>query len=313
MPGRLLLPLGWGSRAAASGGSGHRRQRKRKVVSLARSTTTEEYPTSMAIRPWFTLALCLGVLAPQDLGAVDLLAHRAVYKMSLLSAAGGSDVVGAEGAMFYRFVRACDGWTVENRTYLRLSYENGADTETVWTYASWEANDGLGFRFHARYDQNGRIVEKLEGQANLSARGAAGTAKFVQPAEKEIALPKGTLFPTEHMRAFIDAAEAGESRLARVVFDGASVDNPFLVNALFGPLSDADAKALAKAAGLEVLPSWWTRMAFFPYYGADALPEFEIGANYRADGVADDITQHFDDFTLKVRLNELEFLPAPEC
>ena len=267
----------------------------------------------MTIRLWLPLALCFGILAPQHLGAVELLAHRAVYKMSLLSSTRGSDVVGADGAMFYRFSRACDGWTVENRTYLRLTYENGAHTESIWTYASWEADDGPGFRFHARYDQNGRMVEKLEGQANLSAKGAAGTARFVGPAETVIDLPKGTLFRTEHMRAFIEAAEAGGKTLTRIVFDGASIDNPFLVNAVFGPLSDADAKALAKAAGLEAVPSWWTRMAFFPHHSPAELPDFEIGANYRADGVADSITQHFEEFALQVKLNELEVLPAPDC
>jgi hypothetical protein len=267
----------------------------------------------MAMRSWLLLTLCLVTVAPPGLGAVELLPHRAVYLMSLISATRASEVVGAEGAMFYRFAQGCDGWTIENRTYLRLTYENGADAETVWNYASWEANDGLGFRFHARYDQNGTIIEKLEGEADLSGKGAAGTARFVRPAEKVVELPEGTMFPTEHMRKFIDVAAAGGRSLTQVVFDGASLDNPFLVNAVFGPLPQADADALTAATGLEPAAAWWTRMAFFPYYSATALPEFEIGAAYRADGVADSITQHFDEFSLKVRLKELEVLPPPDC
>ncbi len=267
----------------------------------------------MANRSRFLLALFLVIVAPQGLGAVELLAHRAVYRMSLISATRGSEVVAADGAMLYRFAQECDGWTTENRTYLRLTYESGADAETVWNYASWEANDGLGFRFHARYDQNGRIIEKLEGEANLAGKGAAGTARFVRPAEKVIELPEGTLFPTEHMRKFIAAAVAGDKSLSQVVFDGASLDNPFLVNAVFGPLAQADADALTAAAGLAPAPAWWMRMAFFPYFSPTALPEFEIGATYRADGIADSITQHFDEFTLKVRLKELEVLPPPDC
>ena len=267
----------------------------------------------IANRCWFLLVLALVTVAPQSLGAVELLAHRAVYRMSLISATRASDVVGADGAMFYRFAQACDGWTTENRTYLRLTYEGGANAETVWNYASWEAKDGLAFRFHVRYDHNGRVIEKLEGEADLVEKGAGGTARFVRPAEKVIDLPEGTLFPTEHMREFIEAAVAGGKTLSRVVFDGASVDNPFLVNAVFGPLPQADADDVAEASGLEPAPAWWTRMAFFPYFSPKALPEFEIGAAYRADGVADSITQHFDDFTLKVRLKELEVLPPPDC
>jgi hypothetical protein len=267
----------------------------------------------MANRFCLVLALCLVTVAPPGLGAVELLPHRAVYRMSLISATRGSQVVGADGAMFYRFAQACDGWTIENRTYLRLTYESGADAETVWNYASWEANDGLGFRFHARYDQDGRIVERLDGEADLSGKGAAGTARFVRPAETVVDLPEGTLFPTEHMRKLMDVAAAGGKSLTEVVFDGASLDNPFLVNALLGPLSQADADALAAATGLAPAPAWWTRMAFFPYFSSTMLPEFELGAEYRADGVADSITQHFDDFSLKVRLKELEVLPPPDC
>ncbi|MGF1641802.1 MAG: EipB family protein [Rhodospirillales bacterium] len=267
----------------------------------------------MAKCSWILLCLTLGALTPRDLAAVELLAHRAVYRMSLLDVARGSDVIGADGTMLYRFARGCDGWTIENRTQLRLVYGGGVVAETVWTYASWEADDGLGFRFLARYDQNGRTIERLEGRATLSAKGGGGTARFVRPEEKEVALPKGTLFPTEHMRVFVDAATAGETRLSRVVFDGASLDNPFLVNAVFAPLAADGADALAAAAGLGSVPTWWTRMAFFPYYTASAMPEFEIGANYRADGVADGITQHFDTFSLQVGLTALQALPPPDC
>jgi len=54
----------------------------------------------MANRFCLLLALCLVTVAPPGLGAVELLPHRAVYRMSLISATRGSQVVGADGAMF---------------------------------------------------------------------------------------------------------------------------------------------------------------------------------------------------------------------
>lgn len=245
--------------------------------------------------------------------ASDMQPHRALYSIALANAAGGADVVSASGAMIYRFARACDGWTVENRTFLRLLYENDTATDTLWSFASWESADGLRFRFHTRYDQDGRTVEKLEGQAVLQSPGGSGTAQFAEPQELSIDLPAGTIFPTEHVRQTIAAAESGRTVLSRIVFDGASVDNPYMINAVFGSLPGAEAEALAERLGLPARPAWWTRMAFYPLQADDAVPEFEMGAQYRSDGIAERILQTFDDFSLEIRLKEIELLPTPDC
>jgi hypothetical protein len=263
---------------------------------------------ALAVASALTLAPVPALPSP-----TELLSHRAVYRMSLASAGQRSEVLAAEGTMTYRFARTCDGWTVENRTELRLAYETGTDTETLWTFTSWESIDGLSFRFRARYSQDGTVVEKLEGQAGLDRAGGAGTAHFTQPEDRVVELPVGTLFPTEHMQQMIRAAERNETTLSRVVFDGASVDNPYLVFAIFNRLPEADALKLGQAASLPWAPAWWTRMAFFPHGTDEPLPEFEIGAHYRADGVADRIVQQFETFSLDVRLKELEKLPFPDC
>lgn len=266
----------------------------------------------MMRRFWFGLVLCLAA-APARLEAAELLSHRAIYRMSLGDATGGSDVVAADGMMLYRFAEGCDGWTVENRTYLRLRYERGTDSETVWTFVSWEAADGLSFRFNARYEQDGSVIEKLRGEANLERAGGGGSARFSLPADEVVDLPKGAMFPTEHMVKLIATGQAGDHILNEVVFDGSSLDNPYSVSAVMSALPAADAEALAKTAGLPSSPAWWVRMAFFPYRGEDSVPEFELGARYREDGVADEITQHFDNFSLVLRLKELEVLPKPDC
>lgn len=257
--------------------------------------------------------LALGDAGSGSAGTINLQPHRAIYKMGLARSAGRSDVTAASGSMFYRFAQGCDGWTVENRTVLRLSYETGGDVETVWSFASWESADGLKFRFYARYEQDGAQVERLEGRASLAGPGGGGSVEFSEPEGRTTTLPQGTVFPTEHLRALIAAAERGEVRLTRVVFDGASADNPYLVAAMMGPLAAAGTSALAEKTKLPSLPAWWTQMAFFPYLQKAANPEFEIGAEYRADGIADRIVQRFDTFALDARLSEFETLAKPDC
>jgi len=251
-------------------------------------------------------------LAPVLVAAMDLQPHRGVYRMVLASASRASEIVSANGVMTYRFGRGCDGWTVENRTTLRLLYQDDTESDTVWSFVSWESLDGRQFRFHARYDQDGRTMEKLDGVADLEGIGGAGRARFAEPA-KQIALPMGTVFPTTHLRQVLEAAAAGRGSLARVVFDGASLDNPYQVSARFGPLPADVAAQIGKAFGLAPQPGWWSRMAFFPAEGREAVPDFEMGAQYRADGIADNIVQQFDTFSLDVRLKELELLPPPDC
>lgn len=261
------------------------------------------------------LSLCCFLLltGARPTTAIELQPHRAIYRMSLARADRPSDVVSADGLMLYQFARGCDGWTVENRTVLRLGYENETTTETVWSFVSWESMDGRQFRFRARYDQDGHQVEKLTGRADLPGHGKEGVARFFDPEEGTQALPVGVLFPTHHMREVIAAAMAGKHQLTRLVFDGASLDNPYLVSAAFGQRSDAAAAALAKTAGLPQMPVWWTRMAFFPEDSLDAEPEFEIDAEYRSDGIADHIVQRFESFALDVRLIRVQVLPPPDC
>lgn len=263
------------------------------------------------------LALLVAVPAalPARAGNAKLLPHRAAYALSLSSSHGGSGIVAARGTMIYEFGRRCDGWTVENRTHLNLIYEGGDDAETRWDFASWESLDGRSFRFRAHFTDRGRTVERIAGRASRNENGS-GTAYLSEPEASEIQLPAGTLFPTEHLEQMIDAAERGDRALTRVVFDGASVENPYLVHALFGPLPVPDATAMAKATGLPAESTWWSRLAFFPEgaKGPDAAtPEFELGARYRSDGVADHITQHFAEFSLDVKLQALEQLPPPDC
>jgi hypothetical protein len=263
-----------------------------------------------------TLLLLLAAVLPPTRDAVavavTLQPHQAVYRMTLASSTASSEVIGADGTMYYRFAGTCDGWTVENRTILHLAHEGGGDSESTWTFASWESTDGRHYRFRARYEQDGKTVEKLAGRADISERGD-GTARFSEPDDRVVSLPTGTTFPTEHVRQLIAAGGAGKRQLVRVMFDGASLDNPYLVNALFGPLSARATDELAKAAGLPPGSSWWVRMAFFPYQTESMLPEFEIGAHYRDDGIADRIVQQFETFVLDVRLSQLQLVSKPDC
>lgn len=270
--------------------------------------------TGLVMRRLFFLLIATASISLQPRAAhtLELQPHRAVYRIVLGSSTPSSDLVSANGVMVYRFARGCDGWTVENRTFLRLFYDDDTVSDTLWSFASWESRDSRKFRFHARYDQDGKTVELLEGNADLRAPGKTGKARFSQPPQK-VGLPAGTVFPTKHLQEVIAAAAAGGHRLKSTVFDGASIDNPYVVSSLFGPVAPADAEAMASQLNLPVAPAWRTQMAFFPLSSRDAAPQLEMTGQYRADGIADMLIQHFDAFSLDIRLREIALLPPPDC
>ncbi len=272
---------------------------------------------SLMTRPRPALGLVLAMVAglawPAALSAADFVGHRALYRVSLNSAAARSGVASVRGAVLYRFADACDGWTAENRTLLRLDYGEGEESETEWSHVSWESKDGLRFRFHVRDIRDGDLAEELQGQASLTALRGPGLAHFVLPEESDVKLPAGTQFPTRHLMALLDAARAGKRHESGIIFDGSSLDNPYTVGAVVHQASESARRGLDKRARIAASPIWSLRLAFFPMAASEATPKFEIGITLREDGIADSIVQDFGDFVLLLTLQNVELLPKPDC
>lgn len=271
-------------------------------------------------------ALAAGRAPGIESEVIRLVPHRALYRMTLKTANSGSGLAAAKGAMQYRFTETCDAWTVGTNIFLRLHYAETGDVDIAWSFAAVETKDGLGYRFRMTHKRQGRLVESLKGTAAIASAGGAGEARFEAPFESSggedgktaatVALPKGTLFPTAHLKAMIEAGRKGTRFFAETVFDGASLKNPYRVSAAIGnsraPLS-GDTLALFRAAGLEQAAAWPVRLAFFPVRSRQPEPEFELGIDYRADGVAERITQDYGAFTIAMRPDEIEVLDRPDC
>ena len=262
------------------------------------------------------------ILVVNEAQAGDLLPHRALYRMSLATASSASEITDARGAMLYSFTDGCDAWTTETNVYLRLEYEGGGKMETTWSFANWEAKNGRSYHFRISYNRDGQNVEVLQGKVALPSPGSAGIAQFTSPEGMEIELPSGTLFPTRHLLDLLNESNQ-KGQLLRTVFDGASLENPYEISAVIGSKLDdrgngenddllAGTKSIL-AAGLNRVPTRHIRMAFFPHQSHNALPEFELGVDYRGDGVAEHIRQDFGKFTLDLVPDNIEVLDQTPC
>ncbi|MGH7090400.1 MAG: cell envelope integrity EipB family protein [Stellaceae bacterium] len=277
----------------------------------------------------FPGVLALAVVVPAAspaAAAANIDPHRALYRLSLGSTRGGSGVLGATGAMYYEWGETCDGWTVEQRFRLRLLYaqEGGGDLSS--SLVTWEAKDGLRYRFDERRTRDGTPEEELRGEAHLDGPGKGGVAEFTRPQDAKIELDPGVIFPTAHTLALLDEAKAKTAFLARKVFDGSDVEKATEITAVIGPelkpgapaaKSDDDNAPGPAAAKSPLLqhPSWRIRLAFFPPGSAASAetPDYELGMRLLANGVSEDMELDYGDYVIKATLDEIEPLPKPRC
>jgi hypothetical protein len=253
--------------------------------------------------------LVLWLAAPS--AAAEIMPHRALYKMSLARAGGDTGVTGAGGTMAYQWGEACDGWTVEQRYRMKMGYAESPDVSIASNFITWEAKDGLRYRFNQKEARNGADEAEVKGEAKLDGAGQGGTAQFEQPSGKSFKLPTGVLFPSAHTIALIGKAEAGESFMSQQVFDGATAESAVLVSAVIGAKVEPDAEA--KKNPLLNRPGWRVRLAFFPADQKAEKPDYELGMLLLDNGVSRDMVIDYGDYAIRAKLDDIEALPKPGC
>ncbi len=183
--------------------------------------------------------------------------------MTLGTSRTNSGVTGARGAMAYQWGETCDGWTVEQRYKLTLSYAKSQDVVIVSNFVTWESKDGLRYRFNQKETRNGTVDEEIRGEAQLDGPGKGGNDHFRNAATEDDDAAAGALFPSAHTILLLAKAQAGENFVSRQVFDGATVEGAVLVTAAIGGKVEPDPNDPLKAPILQH-PGWRVRLAFFP-------------------------------------------------
>lgn len=250
----------------------------------------------------------------QSADAAALVPHRALYEMRLsFSDSVGPGVSAARGAMSYEFRDACEGWSVKSSVYLRLRRGGGPEVESVRTMVSWEAKNGLDYRFRVSESLGGQSLQEFKGIAILDGVGQVGVAEFTAPKSVSLKLPAGTIFPTAHIAAMIDGKDGTGRHLGKIVFDGTNLDNPYQVSALLNTRPSGKKYPESIAEVLQNSELSGARLAYYPFYKTDKIPEFELAVDYRPDGIVSRLLQDLGDYGIEARLQHLEMLPLDKC
>jgi len=273
------------------------------VALLAAPAGHAQAPASVVAAP---------VPAGQPIEARHLAPHRAAYRLGLERVRQSGNIARAEGAMLYELVDACDGWATRQRFSLTIADQDGTEIETASDYSTYESKDGRRLRFTLTQMTQGAVTSRIAGEAELAADGT-GTVRYTEPEVKEERLPPGTLLPNAHTVITLNAARQGRRLVVAPLLDGTSEDGAQDSTTV---LSAWDApRAVAGQPSLSPLGSVRMRIAFFDReaqsQGSGATtPSYEVSLRYWENGVADELSMDFREFTVSGRMVTLEPVPG---
>jgi hypothetical protein len=280
--------------------------------------------------------LVLALLAVLPLGAIPagyaqalapkepnkLVAHRAVYDMTLddtRSGSGISGITGIDGRMVFEFTGSqCDGYSLNMRMVTQMTDAQDQTNVTDLRSSTWEQGDGEKFRFQSSQYVNDKLGDVTMGRAVRETPNEAIKVKLSQPGQAELELSGKVLFPTQHSLALIERAEAGQTLLQARIYDGSEKGRKvYETTAVIGqkvpPGAEAQIEAVAKEKGLGELASWPVSIGYFEDKGGDLTPSYQIDFRLYENGVSRKLLIDYGGFSVHGTLTALEYLKTPEC
>jgi hypothetical protein len=245
----------------------------------------------------------------------ELVPHKALYEVDLVSSTGGSRVIDISGKMFFKWEATCDAWITDHRFKLIYEYADSPAMHITSDFSTFEPFDGDSFDFTSRRKRDGDLYEEIRGRAEIYEDGS-GKAIYTKPEDLAYKLEKGTLFPMAHTIELIKHINEGKKFYSANVFDGSDEEGPVLINSFIGEKINALANTAPSSeidGTLVNTPAYKIRMAFFPLDSEEASSDYEMSLVFHDNGIISDMMIDYDDFTVSQKLLALEKLDAAAC
>ncbi len=269
--------------------------------------------------PWFVGTPADRAQAFAGKESNKLVAHRAIYEMTLDDARSASGITGIDGRMVFEFTGSeCDGYSLNMRMVTQMTDTQGQTNLTDLRSSTWEQGDGQKFRFQSAQYLNDKLGDVTMGRAVRETPKEAVKVKLSQPSAAELDLSGPLLFPTQHSFALIAAARTGQGLFQARVYDGSEkgqkvYDTTAFIGTEVQPGSDPKLEQVAKDKGLGELASWPVSIGYFEAKGGDLTPSYQIDFRLYENGVSRDLLIDYGDFSIHGTLTSLEYLKATEC
>jgi len=266
-----------------------------------------------------TVAIGADTVAAEP-AAPDFVGHRAVYEMHLAGRTDRSEIGAVEGRLVYEFSGSkCEGWASRFRLVTRLDPVEGRSRLTDLRTSSFESGDGRAFDFLNENWVDQIKIEETKGRA--AHDGGSVRVRLERPAAKDVTLPAGVRFPTDHLRAIVAAAEAGKTFTEIDLYDGSeSGEKPYRTSVVIGrEETGADDTAKEPAAAADLLKGhrrWPVSISFFDLSKVDQgemTPDYQLSFLLYDNGVSRRLRFDYGSFSLSGDLSALTPLPSVAC
>ena len=157
----------------------------------------------------------------------------------------------------------------------------------------------------------------VDGEARITGSGSLAIS-LRQPRRTSLTVGQEPVFPTEHVRRLIEAAQAGENKLALKVYDGSDdgkkvYDTLALIGHRIEPGAGRDLEDPAKQPALSSSARWPVTISYFNSGSGDQTPAYTISFDLYDNGISRHLTLDYGDFALKGELSKLEVRPYTAC
>ena len=272
------------------------------------------------------VALGLGVgfvaNAGEAAAATPLLAHQALYDLSLVKSRGSSSISAARGRILYSFSgNACEGYTSEFRQVSEM--ESGEDKVTLSDLrsTSWEDASGKTYRFKIDARMNETDSNPVDGVAERT--GDHVTVKLKLPEEKTFTLDGNTVFPTQQIERIIEAAKAGKSVLELTVYDGSDngekVYNTLSVigQPIPGDRAPSNPDPTTTSDAMKSMTRWPVTVSYFDHDAkptdGEQTPVYSMSFELYENGVSRALVLDYNDFVIAGSLGRFDVKDTKPC
>lgn len=263
------------------------------------------------------LTPALAQVTPAPQRPVILAPHVAVYDLKLDTQRPSRSVDDATGRIAYDFGGdACDGYTLNFRQVTVLRSSETGDRQIDVRTSQFEDGEGKLFRFKTQSLVGGRVEDRVDGSAER--RGDGYRVTMVQPRRERNDIPGDLVFPSEHLKRIIQAAQRGETTFSIKSFDGSDdgktvYDTLAVIGRRIEPGTSMGLEEAARKPELDALPRWPVRISYFKSGQGEVTPSYAISFDLYENGITRQLLLDYRDFRLTGQLVRLDIKAPTAC
>jgi hypothetical protein len=246
---------------------------------------------------------------------ISLVSHRAVYELTLAKSVGSKSPTAAHGRIAFDFTgSACDGYVQNFRQLTELQPAEGPTRVSDMHSATFEDADGRNFDFKVQTSIDSGTAEAIDGKAWKSGSGRL-SVNLTKPKRGKIELDSGVVFPTEHLKRILAAAEAGENLLEVKVYDGSETGMKIYETTTYigRPIAGPAVEKAAHIPELDNTRRWPVSISYFEGGKKDDAPSYILSFDLYENGISRALRLDYGDFVLAGEMSSLELLSEPAC